>query len=1314
MAASSLENDMVCLVDSLLYLKDDTQQQIQALDHLAEMCLQEHGAELLNKSNGLTTVFKIAFDKNTKVSVLQKALFTLGNAVLHSDTNKGILCSDQMLNFIKSNILHEKQESKSIASAAYFLACLCSSSEKAQNKARKSKCLERLVSLYKQCHPRKGSSSNMEEWFDTAVSSQSIILLNHISYALRSIINKPKNVENQMICSRLLNLAISSLSGSNITKECKIEALQFIHDCVYENEKVQKIFDMIGGTRYLCQFFNQQVDHVIKTKAKVDMLVNLLDTLNAAVADNSTCKDNAGKHGVVKILLKCLENDFDHIVHLKSFICLSDIVHESEECQSIFTELDGVSIVINIMSKKQDDIISKIGTSILQSCVKSLEDLHGREAVMLTGMQGAVNEEKEEEEHQGNLSQLLRFFTGKQTKKVAEEKQTQKPKSIKSLLHSIQSNQLDQETSAQIQELVNHIENGATQNKKYNLKENGKVVKRKRYEAKKSLESKTDPNIVHMLKEQKELMCSFQADINQLRNEISTQASDCGESSVSRNARLLKSNLNSSGNDEIITTSNQEENIDHNASNSSLFKIPQPIPNDQKTASFGTPHSQRFKVQPTASRCPGTAPVRQRSLHIAPRNTAITPMRSNKFQPLTVNIDRYHQRDVYKNQPDLRNVYRNQPSQIVNHVRERDVYRNEPCQEDVNRNHPRERYVYRNHPLESDVYGSGTCQRDPNRNHTCESDVNENQVHQREAHGNHPHHLLVSPANIVAEECLTINEADDERPALHGVYQINAGNDENHQQSYNIIENHSEELYQCLNDEDIHKYPNESPNERNLQEHSSQTRSLNARNLQHMSHFEASAFEKVEKWRRSFNHESMMESDESFTRDIDGGWHTPLEGGLETPADHSLHRSADNHLFKVPSQTPVATKLRVFNTGLSSTPNPSNRSKYATPVDFCKEVQYTCDLDRAPKKKQQTKRKRPSIDEECFVPFTPEGISKLCDETKRTLNFQKLSRRKIGFEDRFEQNCLASEKQSHSSGFVDCSPRKSTITTRLKCINENGEENDEFDEGKTDYGSQQVTLKNSDQQRFSIKKCIGCTPFLRFFSLYFNSRNIASLIQHDSFTCSRHVEFFKIFCASKTKMETITKQVTKQVSKPEIQASKSERKIDVYKSTNKIQPRLRSRDKQDWENMSVFSFRSSNKYGSKKQAMDDDQMSGISNWTTATNGLRRPRKDYSDEEIQFIFKGIERYGTRWTAILNSYPFKSNRTSVDLSDKFKQMRKRGLTGQGNRAFTKSETNDLRCSVLEHGYQWKKILRECNFQTFRTENDLKIKWMTLCKD
>ena len=50
--------------------------------------------------------------------------------------------------------------------------------------------------LNRSFHPRGDSVNNnkqVEEWFDNADGDQSVILLNHISYALRSMINKPQN-----------------------------------------------------------------------------------------------------------------------------------------------------------------------------------------------------------------------------------------------------------------------------------------------------------------------------------------------------------------------------------------------------------------------------------------------------------------------------------------------------------------------------------------------------------------------------------------------------------------------------------------------------------------------------------------------------------------------------------------------------------------------------------------------------------------------------------------------------------------------------------------------------------------------------------------------------------------------------------------------------------------------------------------------------------------------------------------------------------------------------------------------------------------
>lgn len=51
--------------------------------------------------------------------------------------------------------------------------------------------------------------------------------------------------------------------------------------------KVQKIFDMVGGLRYISQCMQKELSNVDTTKANTEMLSAILDTLTAAVAENS-------------------------------------------------------------------------------------------------------------------------------------------------------------------------------------------------------------------------------------------------------------------------------------------------------------------------------------------------------------------------------------------------------------------------------------------------------------------------------------------------------------------------------------------------------------------------------------------------------------------------------------------------------------------------------------------------------------------------------------------------------------------------------------------------------------------------------------------------------------------------------------------------------------------------------------------------------------------------------------------------------------------------------------------------------------------
>ena len=154
----------------------------------------------------------------------------------------------------------------------------------------------------------------------------------------------------------------------------------------------------------------------------------------------------------------------------------------------------------------------------------------------------------EEKDQPLSLSNLLSYFTGKKEEK--EQQKDRKPKSIKTLLRNLQmKTNLDPETSEHIKKIIAHIEAETKQKKMLpsNLKERGHLIKRCKLNNGKAIKNETDINklqqdMVTMLKEQKELMCTFQADINQLRHEISSQvASDCGGSAVIRRNDQLES-----------------------------------------------------------------------------------------------------------------------------------------------------------------------------------------------------------------------------------------------------------------------------------------------------------------------------------------------------------------------------------------------------------------------------------------------------------------------------------------------------------------------------------------------------------------------------------------------------------------------------------------------------------------------------------------------------------------------------------------------------------------------------------------------------
>lgn len=54
---------------------------------------------------------------------------------------------------------------------------------------------------------------------------------------------------------------------------------------------------------------------------------------------------------------------------------------------------------------------------------------------------------------------------------------------------------------------------------------------------------------------------------------------------------------------------------------------------------------------------------------------------------------------------------------------------------------------------------------------------------------------------------------------------------------------------------------------------------------------------------------------------------------------------------------------------------------------------------------------------------------------------------------------------------------------------------------------------------------------------------------------------------------------------------------------------------------------------------------------------RKIRKNFTEEEVNYIFSGVKKMGNHWNAILWSFPFQQGRKSVHLAQKYHKLTKR---------------------------------------------------------
>ncbi|XP_053459439.1 telomere repeats-binding bouquet formation protein 1 isoform X1 [Nycticebus coucang] len=83
----------------------------------------------------------------------------------------------------------------------------------------------------------------------------------------------------------------------------------------------------------------------------------------------------------------------------------------------------------------------------------------------------------------------------------------------------------------------------------------------------------------------------------------------------------------------------------------------------------------------------------------------------------------------------------------------------------------------------------------------------------------------------------------------------------------------------------------------------------------------------------------------------------------------------------------------------------------------------------------------------------------------------------------------------------------------------------------------------------------------------------------------------------------------------------------------------------------------------KKILLTPRRRQQLSNKSTTPGGLkkRRIRKNFTKEEVNYLYNGVKKMGNHWNSILWSFPFQQGRTAVDLARKYQKLTKHSKCG-----------------------------------------------------
>uniref|UniRef100_A0A8C5L9W6 Telomere repeats-binding bouquet formation protein 1 n=1 Tax=Jaculus jaculus TaxID=51337 RepID=A0A8C5L9W6_JACJA len=178
---------------------------------------------------------------------------------------------------------------------------------------------------------------------------------------------------------------------------------------------------------------------------------------------------------------------------------------------------------------------------------------------------------------------------------------------------------------------------------------------------------------------------------------------------------------------------------------------------------------------------------------------------------------------------------------------------------------------------------------------------------------------------------------------------------------------------------------------------------------------------------------------------------------------------------------------------------------------------------------------------------------------------------------------------------------------------------------------------NDDCSKMLLNRCSGCIAVRK--SL--NSRNISKLLHSCPHRCDHH----KIIVEAEDKYKSEVRKSF--ICNKKILLTPRRRQLRIESTTpGEIKTIHQKPDCQKFPGLEACSYNPSN----QESVPGRYQVQGH----PELHKKRRIRKNFTKEEVNYLFHGVKKMGNHWNSILWSFPFQQGRKAVDLAHKYHQL------------------------------------------------------------